>query len=266
MAEDSNIDISAEDLEVAYGDNVLQSQLTFEVARGEIFIIMGGSGCGKSSLLRIMVGLKVPTKGHVYYQGESLWSPNGEVDHRLMKQFGVMYQSGALWSSMSLAENIALPLSQYTDLNQAQINDMVSYKLSLVGLAGFEDYSPADISGGMRKRVGIARAMALDPDIIFLDEPSAGLDPISGRRLDELILELRDSLGTTFVIVTHELESIYTIADNVIFLDNTDKTITARGKPQDLLKQEKTTPIYQFLTRSDSLKWKIKVNEPKSQS
>ena len=187
--------IIVKNLTMAYGSVVIQHDLTFSVQRGDIFIIMGGSGCGKSTLLRHLIGLQAPAQGEVFYDGQSFWQREPAERERMMRRFGVLYQSGALWSSMTLAENIALPLEQYTDLSPSQIRELVSLKLALVGLAGFEDYYPSELSGGMQKRAGLARAMALDPDILFFDEPSAGLDPITSRRLDDLILELRASLG-----------------------------------------------------------------------
>ena len=244
--------IQVEDLTMAYGDFVVQSDLTFTVNRGDIFIIMGGSGCGKSTLLRHMVGLKAPAKGNVLYEGTSFWEADEESQARLMRQFGILYQSGALWSSMTLAENVALPLTTYTDLDSVAIADIVALKLALVGLSGFEDYFPSEISGGMRKRAGLARAMALDPEILFFDEPSAGLDPISAHLLDELIVELRESLGATVVIVTHELASIFAIGNNSVFLDPETKTMLATGDPHALLKTSNDPKIVRFLTRGKS--------------
>ncbi len=213
-----------DDLTMAYGSFVLQRDLTFTIDRGDIFIIMGGSGCGKSTLLRHLVGLKSPAQGRVLYDGVSFWDADAAgADGAIMRTFGVLYQSGALWSSMTLAENVALPLQNYTDLKPGQIREIAALKLALVGLAGFEDYYPSEISGGMQKRAGLARAMALDPEVLFFDEPSAGLDPISARLLDDLILELRDSLGTTIVVVTHELASIFAIGNNSVFLDPDDQ-------------------------------------------
>ncbi len=236
---------------MAYGDFVLQRDLTFTVQTGEIFIIMGGSGCGKSTLLRHFIGLKAPARGQVLYDGASFWEATPEARQRLMRRFGVLYQSGALWSSMTLAENVALPLGEYTDLRPSQIRDIVALKLALVGLAGFEAYYPSEISGGMQKRAGLARAMALDPDILFFDEPSAGLDPISSRLLDDLILELKESLGTTVVIVTHELASIFAIADNAVFLDAETKTMLAVGNPKTLRDTSPHPKIRTFLTRGE---------------
>ena len=224
--------ITVNHLTMAYGSFVIQRDLSFTVQRGDIFIIMGGSGCGKSTLLRHLIGLRAPAQGEVLIDGESFWAASPEAQDRVKRRFGVLFQSGALWSSMTLAENVALPLEQYTALSPARIRKLVALKLALVGLAGFEDYYPSQISGGMQKRAGLARAMALDPDILFFDEPSAGLDPISSRLLDELILELRDSLGATVVVVTHELASIFAIGNNSVFLDADTKTMIASGDPE----------------------------------
>jgi phospholipid/cholesterol/gamma-HCH transport system ATP-binding protein len=223
--------IIVNELTMAYGTFVVQRDLTFTINRGDIFIIMGGSGCGKSTLMRHMIGLKAPAKGTVTYDDVSFWDAEPAERERLMRRFGILYQSGALFSSMTLAENIALPLQEYTDLKADQIGKLVSLKLALVGLAGFDDYYPSEISGGMQKRAGLARAMALDPEILFFDEPSAGLDPISSRLLDDLILELRESLGATVVVVTHELASIFAIGNNSVFLDPEKKTMIAQGDP-----------------------------------
>src|SRR2546425_2053078 len=243
--------ITINDLTMAYGSFVIQRELTFSIQPGEIFIIMGGSGCGKSTLLRHLIGLLRPATGEVLYDGQSLWAATAEKREHMMRRFGVLYQSGALWSSMTLAENVALPLGEYTDLSPDEIRDVVSLKLALVGLAGFEDFYPSEISGGMRKRAGLARAMALDPDILFFDEPSAGLDPLSSRRLDDLILDLRDSLGATIVVVTHELQSIFAIADNSVFLDGESKTMIASGNPKELLAGSKDPRVRAFLTRGE---------------
>jgi phospholipid/cholesterol/gamma-HCH transport system ATP-binding protein len=242
-------EITVKNLDMGYGSFVLMRDLNFTVNRGDIFIIMGGSGCGKSTLLKILIGLKEPSRGQVFYGGASFWETDPNERERIMKRFGILYQQGALWSSMTLAENIALPLEQYTDLRPSQIRELVSLKLSLVGLAGFEEFYPSEISGGMRKRAGLARAMALDPDILFFDEPSAGLDPISARLLDDLILELRNSLGSTIVIVTHELASIFAIGNNSIYLDVDSGTMTASGDPNKLLAESKDPKVRKFLTR-----------------
>jgi phospholipid/cholesterol/gamma-HCH transport system ATP-binding protein len=243
--------IRVEHLDMIFGTNVVQQDVSFAVAPGEIFVIMGGSGCGKSTLMRHMIGLLRPAGGRVLYDGVSYWDADPPTQLGLNRRFGVLFQSGALWSSMTLAENVALPLSQYTPLSAADIARVVSLKLALVGLRGFEDFYPSEISGGMRKRAGLARAMALDPDILFFDEPSAGLDPISSRRLDELILELRDSLGATIVMVTHELPSIFAIADNSVFLDVETKTAIAWGNPRDLAKNCPEAKVRTFLARGD---------------
>ena len=242
--------ISVRDLTVAFGSFVLMRNVSFDVRVGDIFMVMGGSGCGKSTLLRVLMGLKEPQQGQICYNGENFWAGTEESRSRIMRNTGVLFQGGALWSSMTLAENVGLPLQQYTDLTDDEIREQASLKLALAGLAGFEDYYPSEISGGMRKRAGLARALALDPQILFLDEPSAGLDPVSSRLLDDLILELRDSLGTTFVIVSHELPSIFTIARNSIFLDAQSRTVTASGNPSELVKDPNTDQSAKlFLTR-----------------
>src|SRR5512136_1371600 len=246
---DQEPQIVVKGVDMGYGSFILMKNLNFTVNRGDIFIIMGGSGCGKSTLLKLLVGLKEPLKGQILYDDVSFWDADSAEQERLMRRFGILYQSGALWSSMTLAENVALPLEQYTDLTRAQIRDMVSLKLALVGLAGFEDFYPSEISGGMRKRAGLARAMAMDPDILFFDEPSAGLDPVSARLLDDLILELRASLGTTFVVVTHELASIFAIGNNSVYLDVETRTMTASGDPKKLLAESKDPTVRKFLTR-----------------
>ncbi len=241
--------IEVRDLTMAYGSFVVQRNLTFTVRREDIFIIMGGSGCGKSTLLRHMIGLKRPASGAVLYDGHSFWDADIDEQQQLMRRCGILYQSGALWSSLTLFENVAMALEQFTDLAPDKIRETVSLKLALVGLAGFEEYYPSEISGGMRKRAGLARAMALDPDILFFDEPSAGLDPVSARRLDDLILELRDSLRATVVVVTHELASIFAIGNNSVFLDPDTKTMIAAGDPKELLKSSDNRKVRTFLTR-----------------
>ena len=243
--------ITVRDLTMAYGDFVIQHDLNFTVQRGDIFIIMGGSGCGKSTLLRHLVGLKSPAKGQVYFDSHSFWEAGQEEQETIKRSFGMLFQSGALWSSLTLAENVALPLGEYTGLSPAEIGEIVSLKLALVGLAGFEEFYPAEISGGMQKRAGLARAMALDPDILFFDEPSAGLDPVSSRRLDELILELRESLGATIVVVTHELASIFTIGNNSVFLDSESRTMIASGDPNVLRRECPDPKVRSFLNRGD---------------
>ena len=244
--------IRFEDIKIGYGDRVIQHGLTFTVKRGEIFIIMGTSGCGKSSLMRSAIGLLRPRSGRVVYGEESFWDADDSRRAALMRGFGVTYQNGALWSAMTLVENVVLSLTNFTGLNGDEAREIASLKLALVGLAGFEDYYPAEISGGMRKRAGIARAMALDPPILFLDEPSAGLDPISSRLLDDLVRHVRDSLGTTIVIVSHELYSILSIGDSSVFLDTETRTMLASGNPRRLRDECENRKVRQFLTRGDS--------------
>lgn len=259
----SNSIIKADDITMAYGDYVVQKNLSFDIKPQDIFIIMGGSGCGKSTLLKHFIGLKQPAEGRVLFHSDpseaqpasdyiDFWRSTESQKQRLMQRCGVLYQSGALWSSMTLAENIALPLGEFTDLSEKDISHLASLKLALVGLNGFEDYYPAEISGGMRKRAGLARALALEPDILFLDEPSAGLDPISARLLDDLILQLRDNLGCTLVVVTHELASIFTIGNNSVFLDAETKTMLTTGDPNELVKHSEHDTVRRFLTRGES--------------
>jgi phospholipid/cholesterol/gamma-HCH transport system ATP-binding protein len=243
--------IRVEDLTLAYGDFVIQKNLHFSVDRGEIFIVMGGSGCGKSTLLRTMIGLKHPAEGEVFYDGKPFWTSGEREREAAKRRFGTLFQSGALWSSMTLAENIGVPLQEYTDLKPKEIRDIASLKLALVGLNGFEDYYPSQISGGMQKRAGLARAMAMDPEILFFDEPSAGLDPISSNLLDQLILELRDNLGATIVVVTHELASIFAIGNNSVFLNVDKRTMTAHGDPKELLKHSDDADVRKFLSRGE---------------
>jgi phospholipid/cholesterol/gamma-HCH transport system ATP-binding protein len=249
IAEQRPPHIIVKDLTMAFGSFVLMHDLNFTVRRGDIFTIMGGSGCGKSTLLRHLIGLLEPAKGEIFYGDFNFTRADPDQREQMLRRFGILYQMGALWSSMTLAENVGLPLGEFTDLNPAQIREVAQFKLSLVGLAGFEDYYPSDISGGMQKRAGLARAMALDPEVLFFDEPSAGLDPISSRLLDELILELRESLGATIVIVTHELPSIFAIANNSIFLDTETRTMIASGDPKDLLAHSTDPTVHRFLTR-----------------
>lgn len=241
--------IRVRDLTMAFGSFVLQRDLSFEVRPADIFIIMGGSGCGKSTLLRHLLGLIEPAAGEIWYGDTNFTVADDAARDRIIRGTGVLYQSGALWSSMTLGENVALPLEEFTDLAPADIADIVALKLALVGLAGFESYYPAQLSGGMQKRAGLARAIALDPDILFFDEPSAGLDPISARRLDELILELRDNLGTSIVVVTHELASIFAIGSNSVFLDADSRTMIAHGPPRELLEHSDDPRVRRFLTR-----------------
>lgn len=245
--------IEVKDVTVAYGDNVVQHDISFEVAYGDIFIIMGDSGGGKSTVMRVLTGLKSPTKGQVLIKGQDFWAADVNTREQMMRQNGILYQSGALWSSMTLLENVLLPLQQFrTNLSAAQMKEIARFKLSLVTLAGFEDYYPYEISGGMRKRAGLARAMALDPEILFFDEPSAGLDPISAKNLDDLILEINDSMKTTIVVITHELASIFAIGKNSILLDSKEKTIIARGNPKELLEHSDDMRVRNFLSRGEA--------------
>jgi phospholipid/cholesterol/gamma-HCH transport system ATP-binding protein len=241
--------IEVRDLTMAYGSFVVQHDLDFRIERGQIFVIMGDSGCGKSTLLRHMIGLRRPARGDVLYSGESFWAASDEERERLKRGFGVAYQGGALWSSMTLVENVSLPLEQYTELSKERIREVAAFKLALVGLAGFEDFYPSEISGGMLKRAGVARAIALDPDVLMFDEPSAGLDPISSLRLDDLLLELRDGLGITIVVVTHELASIFTIADSSVFLCAEVRTQIALGDPRELRDHSDNPKVRTFLNR-----------------
>ena len=244
--------ISVRDLSVGYGERVVQSDLNFDIRRGSIFIIMGASGCGKSTVLRALIGLLEPFAGDVLYSHEDFWAAKPEQREALTRRFGVMYQGGALWSSMTVAENVALPLEEHTNLDATTIRQLAELKLALVGLKGFEDYYPAQISGGMNKRVGVARALALDPEVLFFDEPSAGLDPISSRRLDDMLLALNEGLGCTMVLVTHELDSIFTIADDAILLDSHAGTIIARGNPCELRDHSTDERVRRFLLRGAS--------------
>lgn len=249
--------ITVRDLTMAFGSFVLMRDLNFTVNHGDVFIIMGGSGSGKSTLLRHLIGLIEPARGDVFYGDENFTKAEPAQRQELLRRMGVLFQTGGLWSSMTLAENIGMLLEEYTELNPTEIREVAALKLALVGLKGFEDYYPSQISGGMQKRAGLARAMALDPEVLFFDEPSAGLDPISSRLLDELILQLRDSLGATVVVVTHELASIFTIGNNSVFLDPETKTMTASGHPKELLAHCSDPTVRAFLRRetmSESLK------------
>jgi phospholipid/cholesterol/gamma-HCH transport system ATP-binding protein len=241
--------IELDGVQCAYGDRIVLESVSFTVKRAEIFFIIGGSGCGKSTLLRHMIGLKQPGKGSVKYSGRDFTHATRAARRELLKTFGVLYQGGALWSSMTLAENVALPLELLTDLGRREREEIVALKLAQVGLAGYEEYLPAEISGGMRKRAGLARALALDPAIVFFDEPSAGLDPVTSLKLDALVKQIRDTLGTTIVIVSHELASIFDLADRVVMLDRTARGIIAEGAPKDLRDHSPDARVQEFLNR-----------------
>jgi phospholipid/cholesterol/gamma-HCH transport system ATP-binding protein len=241
--------IAVEGVTIAYGDKVVQRNISFDVHRGEVFVILGGSGCGKSSLMKTMIGLYKPTAGRILFDGEDIVTAQGDDRLRLLRKFGVMYQSGALFGSMTVLENVCLPLDEFTDLPSDEKALVSAAKLNQVGLLEAASRKPSALSGGMQKRAGIARAMALDPGILFLDEPSAGLDPITSAGLDRTILELAKGLGITFVVVTHELQSIYAIADRCVMLDARTKTMIAEGKPAELRDHSDNPYVRQFFLR-----------------
>jgi phospholipid/cholesterol/gamma-HCH transport system ATP-binding protein len=241
--------IQVKDLVARYGEETILKDVSFEVYEGEIFVILGGSGCGKSTLLKHLIGLIKPYSGQILIDGEDIARADSEGYHRLLRKIGILYQSGALFGSMTLAENVALPIVEYTDLTSGLVSALVRMKLNLVQLEGYEDYLPSEISGGMKKRAGLARAMALSPKILFFDEPSAGLDPVTSAGLDNLILHLNKSLGTTMVIVTHELESILTVAQRVIMLDKSTKGIIAEGDPRHLRETSRNPLVWRFFNR-----------------
>ena len=244
--------ISVRDLTMAYGSRVIQKNVSFDVQRGDIFVIMGGSGCGKSTLLMHLLGLLEPAQGEIVYGEQNFTTASPTERQALRQHWGITYQSGGLISAMTLAENVALPLEQYSAYSASEISEIVALKLALVGLDGYQDYLPSEISGGMRKRAALARAIALEPDILFFDEPSAGLDPISSRRLDDLILQLKDSTGATVVMVTHELPSIYAISNNAIYLDAKTKQMIESGNPAWMRDHSEHAIVRQFLNRAAS--------------
>lgn len=241
--------IKVKNLTIAYDENVIMRDINFEVKSQDIFMIMGGSGCGKSSLLKVLIGLKKPTKGQIFIQDTDFYKSSDISQKKIMQNCGILYQSGALFSSMTIGENVALPLQQYSPYSSATINELVELKLAQVGLHGYKDFYPDELSGGMKKRAALARAMALDPKILYFDEPSSGLDPISSRLLDELILEINANLGTTIVIISHDIDSILTIGTQAIYLDATTKTMAAQGNPKKWLKNPPTPAIADFFSR-----------------
>ena len=241
--------IEVTNLECRYGERVVLADVSFTVTPGEIFFVIGGNGCGKSTLLRHMIGLNQPGQGGVKYFGRDFTHADHAGRQELLRTFGVLYQNGALWSSMTLAENVALPLELYTGLNRQERAGIVALKLAQVGLAGYQDYYPAELSGGMKRRAGLARALALDPAIVFFDEPSAGLDPITSLKLDELIRQIRDTLGTTIVIISHELASIFDIADRVVMIDPLARGVIAEGEPKQLRDSSPDARVRDFLNR-----------------
>jgi len=245
--------IRVENLEMGYGDTLVLRDVSFEIPKGEVFVIMGRSGCGKSTLLKHVIGLYRPRSGRILYRGTDVWGVSEEERRTLMQQIGVSYQQGALLSSQTLAENVAIPLREYTAFSREEIREITEMKLALVGLRGMGEAMPSELSGGMRKRAALARAMAMDPDVLFFDEPTAGLDPVTAARLDELILEVSQALGTTVVMVTHELDSIFGVGTDSIFLDGETKTIRGRGRPSRLLEDTEDPAVRRFLTRGERI-------------
>lgn len=245
------VHIDVRGVTMAYGSRIIQQNLSFPIHRGDVFVIMGGSGCGKSTLLKHIIGLQAPAAGEILINGENFFTAPADRQLAMRRGWGITYQRGGLFSDLTLAENVAVPLQQYSDLAPAEIRDVIAYKLALVGLAGFEEYYPSEISGGMQKRAALARAIALDPELLFFDEPSAGLDPLSSQRLDELILQISASMGSTVVIVTHELASIFAIATNSVFLDADTKTQLDYGPPRELLEHSEHEVVRRFLARGE---------------
>ncbi|MBF0489536.1 MAG: ATP-binding cassette domain-containing protein [Candidatus Omnitrophica bacterium] len=250
MTSQAEVVIEVQGLDIGYEDHVVMNNLSFSINKGDIFIVMGMNGCGKSTLLKSLIGLRAPMKGKILYEGKSFWDEDETGMQMMTRGFGILYQRGALWSSLTVEENVALPLQLYTKLSASEIKKKVALKLSKVGLEGKEDDLPSGLSGGMQRRASLARAIALDPKIIFFDEPSAGLDPINSRKLDDLILDIRDSSGATIVVITHELPSIFAIGNNSIFLDVESQTMIASGDPKNLLANSKDPRVIQFLTRA----------------
>lgn len=239
--------LRVEHLDLQFGERILQRGLEFTVERGEIFAVVGGSGCGKSTLLRAVLGLHPVKRGRVWHAGTDFLGAEPEARRALLRRVGVAYQGGALWSSLTLAENLALPMRYFLSEGEGVIRERVEQRLARVGLAGWEDVLPGRLSGGMRKRAALARALALDPELLFLDEPQAGLDPVTVRQLDELLLELRETLGMTFVVITHELRSLFRLADRLLFLDAAAGRATALGHPRELREVPPNQAIGAFL-------------------
>jgi len=249
LAKEKRVAIKVMEMVAGYGEEIILNRINFEVYEGEIFVILGGSGCGKSTLLKHLIGLNRPMGGNIVIDGVDITDDKGGNFQQVLRQCGILFQSGALFGSMTVAENVALPMQEHTDLPASYIDNIVKIKLAQVSLAGYENHLPSEISGGMRKRAGLARAMALNPKILFFDEPSAGLDPITSAELDQLIIRLNRSYGTTMVIVTHELPSIFTVAHRVIMLDKRFKNIIAEGSPQYLRDNSQNTYVRQFFNR-----------------
>ncbi|MBT3881291.1 MAG: ATP-binding cassette domain-containing protein [Candidatus Scalindua sp.] len=250
---EKRVAIKVTEMVAGYGEDIILNHVNFEVNEGEIFVILGGSGCGKSTLLKHLIGLNQPISGSIVIDGVDITDYKGGSFQQVLRQCGILFQSGALFGSMTVAENVALPMQEHTDLTAAYIDNIVRMKLAQVSLTGYENHLPSEISGGMRKRAGLARAMALNPKILFFDEPSAGLDPVTSAELDQLIIRLNRSYGTTMVIVTHELPSIFAVADRVIMLDKRFKTIIAEGAPQYLCDNSQNPYVRQFFNRETEI-------------
>ena len=249
MSTETRPAIEVTDLACSYDEKLVLDGVSFEVRQAEIFFVIGGSGCGKTTLLRNMIGLNNPVRGEVLFNGQSFTHSDARSRRDMLRTFGMLFQSGALWSSLTLGENIALPLEEYTGLPKDEIKSIASFKLAQVGLAGYEEHFPSELSGGMRKRAGLARALALDPGIVFFDEPSASLDPVTARNLDRLILQVRDTFGTTIVVVSHDIDSIFGIADRIVMLDRDKRGIIAEGKPSVVARTSSDPKVVEFLTR-----------------